>query len=229
MDDGMLLNVPEGIRTGPDGRPRCWWAGDDALYMAYHDTEWGRPVDDDRRLFEKLCLEGFQSGLSWLTILRKRPNFRRAFAGFDPKAIADFGEADVERLMADAGIVRNRAKILATINNARRYPELVAETGSLSAYLWSFEPDAASRPAALDHATLLTFGTSAESKAMSRDLRRRGWAFVGPTTAYAAMEAIGIVDDHLDACWVRPEVERARGEFHRPVRADAVGAAGAPR
>jgi DNA-3-methyladenine glycosylase I len=207
---------PEGIRPGADGRPRCWWAGDDPLYVAYHDTEWGRPVDDDRRLFEKLCLEGFQSGLSWLTILRKRENFRHAFAGFDPAAIADFGDDDVERLMADAGIVRNRAKILATINNARRYPELVAETGSLAAYLWSFEPDPASRPAALDHATLLTFGTSPESTAMSRDLRRRGWAFVGPTTAYAAMEAVGIVDDHLDGCWVRPEIERARAEFRRP-------------
>jgi DNA-3-methyladenine glycosylase I len=132
--------------------------------------------------------------------------------------VADFGDDDVERLMADAGIVRNRAKILATVNNARRYPELVAETGSLAAYLWSFEPDAASRPATLDHATLMTFGDSAESGAMSRDLRRRGWAFVGPTTAYAAMEAMGIVNDHLDGCWVRPEVERARGAFRRPTR-----------
>jgi len=214
------LTPDEGIGIGADGRPRCWWPGDDPLYVAYHDDEWGRPVDDDRRLFEKLCLEGFQSGLSWLTILRKRPSFRDAFAGFDPTAIADFGDDDVERLMADAGIVRNRAKILATINNARRYPELVAETGSLAAYLWSFEPDAASRPAALDHQTLMTFGVSAESKAMSRDLRRRGWAFVGPTTAYAAMEAMGIVNDHFDDCWVRPEVEDARAAFRRPVRLD---------
>jgi DNA-3-methyladenine glycosylase I len=213
-----LETVPDGIRVGPDGRPRCWWPGDDPLYVAYHDDEWGRPVGDDRRLFEKLCLEGFQSGLSWLTILRKRPTFRRAFAGFDPAAIAEFGDADVERLMADAGIVRNRAKILATINNARRYPELVAETGSLAAHLWSFEPDAEARPTTLDHATLLTFGTSPESTAMSRDLRRRGWAFVGPTTAYAAMEAMGIVNDHLDGCWVRPEVERARAAFRRPSR-----------
>lgn len=213
---------PEGIRIGNDGRPRCWWPGADPLYVAYHDDEWGRPVDDERRLFEKLCLEGFQSGLSWLTILRKRPNFREAFAGFDPGAIADFGDDDVERLMADAGIVRNRAKILATINNARRYPELVAEAGSLAAYLWSFEPDAASRPAAPDHDTLMTFGVSAESKAISRDLRRRGWAFVGPTTAYAAMEAMGIVNGHLDGCCVRPEVERARAAFRRPVRLDAL-------
>ena len=212
--------VAEGIRIGADGRPRCWWPGDDPLYVAYHDEEWGRPVDDDRRLFEKLCLEGFQSGLSWLTILRRRPNFRRAFSGFDPSAIADFGDDDVERLMADAGIVRNRAKILATINNARRYPELVAETGSLAAYLWSFEPDAASRPAVLDHETLMTFGVSAESKAMSRDLRRRGWAFVGPTTAYAAMQAMGTVNDHLVGCWARPEVEGARAAFRRPARLD---------
>lgn len=210
----------EGIHVGTDGRPRCWWPGDDPLYVAYHDEEWGRPVDEDRRLFEKLCLEGFQSGLSWLTILRKRPNFREAFAGFDPAVIAGFGDDDVERLMADAGIVRNRAKILATINNARRYPELVAETGSLAAYLWSFEPRAASRPAALDHGTLMTFGVSAESKAMSRDLRRRGWAFVGPTTAYAAMEAMGIVNDHLSGCWARPEVERERAAFRRPIRVD---------
>lgn len=215
----------DGIRVGTDGRPRCWWPGDDPLYVAYHDAEWGRPVDDDRRLFEKLCLEGFQSGLSWLTILRKRPSFRAAFAGFDPASVADFGDADVERLMADAGIVRNRAKILATINNARRYPELVAETGSLAAYLWSFEPDAAVRPATLDHATLMMFGVSAESKAMSRDLRRRGWAFVGPTTAYAAMEALGIVNDHLDGCWVHAEVERERAAFRRPMLLDTPGEA----
>ena len=213
--------VPDGIRIGADGRPRCWWPGDDPLYVAYHDDEWGRPVDDDRRLFEKLCLEGFQSGLSWLTILRKRPNFRRAFAGFHPRAVAEFDDADIERLMADAGIVRNRAKILATINNARRYPELVAETGSLAAYLWSFEPVPPSRPTALDHATLMAYSVSPESKAMSRDLRRRGWSFVGPTTAYAAMEAMGIVNDHLDGCWLRDEVEAARAAFPRPVRRDA--------
>jgi DNA-3-methyladenine glycosylase I len=214
------MTPADGILVGTDGRPRCWWPGADPLYVAYHDAEWGRPLNDDHRLFEKLCLEGFQSGLSWLTILRKRPSFRQAFAGFDPGLVSGFGDGDVERLMADAGIVRNRAKILATINNARRYPELVAETGSLAAYLWSFEPEAASRPATLDHDTLLTFGVSAESKAMSGDLRRRGWAFVGPTTAYAAMEAMGIVNDHLDGCWVRPEVERARAAFRRPVRLD---------
>ena len=218
----------DGIQIGVDGRPRCWWPGDDPLYVAYHDEEWGRPVDDDRRLFEKLCLEGFQSGLSWLTILRKRPSFGDAFADFDPSVVAGFDDDDVERLMADAGIVRNRAKILATINNARRYAELVAETGSLAAYLWSFEPAPALRPASLDHATLMTFGISDESKALSRDLRRRGWAFVGPTTAYAAMEAMGIVNDHLEDCWVRPEVERARAAFRRPARLDH-GVEGPPR
>ncbi len=207
---------PEGILVGADGRARCWWAGDDGLYQSYHDTEWGRPVADDRTLFQKLCLEGFQSGLRWLTILRKRENFRAAFAGFDPGAIADFGDDDVERLMADAGIVRNRAKIMATINNARRYAELVSETGSLAAHLWSFEPDPSSRPAILDHATLMTYGASPESKTLSTDLRRRGWAFVGPTTAYAAMEAMGIVNDHLDGCWARSEVEVLRQAFVRP-------------
>lgn len=210
------MSVENGLRVSDDGRSRCWWPGDDPLYVGYHDTEWGRPVDDDRRLFEKLCLEGFQSGLSWLTILRKRPRFREAFAGFDPAAISRFGEDDFERLMADSGIVRNRAKILATINNARRYAELVAETGSLAAFLWRYEPDPVTRPPVLDHPTLLKMGVSPESKAMSRDLRRRGWAFVGPTTAYAAMEAIGIVNDHLDGCWVRPIIEKQRRAFRRP-------------
>lgn len=214
------MSTDNGLRIGTDGRARCWWPGEDPLYLEYHDAEWGRPVADDRRLFEKLCLEGFQSGLSWLTILRKRPRFREVFAGFDPAAIAEFGEDEVERLMADPGIVRNRAKILATINNARRHAELAAEAGSLAAFLWSYEPDPATRPPVLDQATLLTMGISAESKAMSRDLRRRGWAFVGPTTAYAAMEAVGIVNDHLDGCWVRPVVEEQRRSFRRPRRAD---------
>ena len=201
---------------------RCTWAGADPLMVAYHDEEWGVPSHDDAHLFEMLTLESAQSGLSWLTILRKREGYRRAFKRFDAARVARFRARDLERLMQDAGIVRNRAKILATINNARRYPELVAETGSLAAYLWSFEPDAASRPDSLDHATLMTFGVSAESKAMSRDLRRRGWAFVGPTTAYAAMEAMGIVNDHLDGCWVCPEVERARAALRRPARQDGL-------
>jgi DNA-3-methyladenine glycosylase I len=208
--------ITEGIAIGGDGLARCWWSDGDPLYRDYHDTEWGRPVADDRRLFEKLSLEGFQSGLSWLTILRKRPNFRRAFGDFEPAVVAGFDDADVERLMNDAGIVRNRAKILATINNARRYPELVDEFGSLAAFFWRFEPDPASRPKLLDHATLMTLGASAESKALSNELRTRGWAFVGPTTAYAAMESLGIVNDHLEGCHVRAAVEAERAVFERP-------------
>jgi DNA-3-methyladenine glycosylase I len=213
---GHRASMPEGIAVGEDGVARCWWAGADPLYRTYHDDEWGRPVADDHQIFEKLCLEGFQSGLSWLTILRKRDNFRRAFRGFDPAQIAAFDTSDVERLMGDAGIVRNRAKIEATINNARRYAELSDELGGLAAYLWSYEPDAASRPATLDHAALMGTSVSAESVAMSKDLRRRGWAFVGPTTAYAAMEAMGIVNDHLTGCHVRDAVEAERASFVRP-------------
>ena len=208
----------EGIRVGSDGRARCWWPGDDPLYVEYHDKEWGWPVDDDRRMFEKLCLEGFQSGLSWLTILRKRPHFRQAFHDFDPARVAEFGPDDVERLMNDTGIVRNRAKILATINNARRYAELVDEAGSLAAFLWSYEPDPTARPAVMNYQTLVTMGVTSESRSMSRDLRRRGWSFVGPTTAYAAMEATGIVNDHLEGCWVRAAVEERRATFPRPGR-----------
>jgi DNA-3-methyladenine glycosylase I len=210
--------LTEGIAIGDDGLARCWWSDSDPLYRAYHDTEWGRPVSDDRRIFEKLSLEGFQSGLSWLTILRKRPNFRRAFGDFEPAVVAGFDDGDIERLMHDAGIVRNRAKIEATINNARRYPALVDEFGSLAAFFWRFEPDPASRPKRFDHTTLMTLGASAESKALSKELRTRGWAFVGPTTAYAAMESLGIVNDHLDGCHVRPAVEADRTVFRRPRR-----------
>ncbi len=206
-----------GIEIGEDGRPRCWWGAGDAAYRAYHDTEWGRPVGDDRRLFEKLSLEGFMSGLSWITILRKRESFRRAFADFEPKAIARFTAADEARLVADTGIVRNRAKIAATINNARRYQELVDELGSLAAYAWSFEPAARSKP--LDHAVLMQVKFSPEAAAMSKDLRRRGWAFVGPTTVYSFMEAMGLVNDHVAGCHVAEEVEDLRRSFRRPARA----------
>ena len=206
----------DGLLVGDDGVARCWWCGDDPLYRSYHDGEWGRPVGDDRRLFEKLSLEGFQSGLSWLTILRKRENFRRAFAGFDPASVARFNSRSVGRLMNDAGIVRNRAKIEATINNARRYADLVDEHGSLAAYVWSFEPDRAARPKRLTHGALMQMTTSPESVAMSKDLRKRGWAFVGPTTAYAFMQAMGLVNDHLTGCAVRDEVERSRASFVRP-------------
>jgi DNA-3-methyladenine glycosylase I len=208
--------LPEGIAVGDDGVGRCWWGAGDSLYRRYHDTEWGRPVAEDRRLFEKLCLEGFQAGLSWLTILRKREHFREVFAGFDPAAVAQFGPEQVERLLADPGIVRNRAKIEATINNARRYAELAGEFGSLAAYVWQYEPDLQARPPVLDHATLLQLGQSPESKAMSKDLRRRGWSFVGPTTVYAFMEAMGLVNDHLEGCDRRQAVERERERFRRP-------------
>ena len=211
-----ITPLPDGLVIGEDGLARCWWSEGDPLNRAYHDTEWGRPVADDRRLFEKFCLEGFQSGLSWLTILRKRPNFRRAFADFDTTVIAGFDEADIDRLMADTGIVRNRPKIEATINNARRYPRLVDEFGSFAAYVWRYEPDPGGRPAVMDRPALLDPSTSPESVALSKDLRKRGWAFVGPTTAYAAMQSMGLVNDHLGGCHVRDEVEGERARFERP-------------
>ena len=205
---------PDGIVRGEDGVARCWWADSAPEYRAYHDTEWGFPVDDDVRLFEKLSLEGFQAGLSWLTVLRKRAAFRRAFAGFDFERIAHFGEREVTRLLADAGIIRHRGKIEAVINNARRAVELVETEGSLAGYVWRFEPPA--RDGGLDRAALAELATTAESKALARDLKRRGWRFVGPTTVYAFMQAMGIVNDHLDGCHARGEVERARAEFERP-------------
>ena len=185
--------MPEGLANGPDGRPRCAWAVSAPEYVAYHDEEWGRPVHDDDALFERLCLEAFQSGLSWLTILRKRENFRAAFAGFEIARVADFGERDVERLMADAGIVRNRAKILAAINNARVARGLDTGLGEL---LWSFAPDPRPRPSSGAEVP----SSTPESKALARELKRRGFAFLGPTTVYAAMQACGLVDDHLEGC-----------------------------
>jgi DNA-3-methyladenine glycosylase I len=205
-----------GVEVGADGLARCWWCGDDAIYTGYHDTEWGRPVADDRRLFEVLSLEGFQAGLSWLTILRKRDAFRRAFADFEIDAVAEFDRRSVARLMADEGIVRNRAKIEATINNARRCAEMVEELGGLGAYVWGFEPDPRSRPASLDRAALLAMDGDAASAALSADLRRRGWRFVGPTTVYAFMQATGLVNDHLRGCDARARVEAARDAFPRP-------------
>lgn len=209
-------SLPAGIAVGDDGTARCWWCGDDPPYRRYHDEEWGRPSADDRKLFEKLCLEGFQSGLSWLTILRKRENFRKAFKSFDIEAVARFNARSVERLMTDAGIVRNRAKIEATVNNARRYRELVDEFGSLARYVWRFEPSAASRPAIVSYESLMEITHSPESAAMSKDLRRRGWAFVGPTTVYSFMEAMGLVNDHLEGCHARAPVEKERRSFERP-------------
>jgi DNA-3-methyladenine glycosylase I len=187
--------IDQALRVGADGLARCWWCGDDALYVAYHDLEWGRPQHDDVRLFEKLCLEGFQSGLSWLTILRKRDNFRAAFAGFVPERVAGFGPADVERLLADAGIVRHRGKISSTINNAGRMLDLVAEVGSLDAYVARYREPVDPGPTMR--------ATSEQSVAMSKDLKRRGWSFVGPTTVYAFMQAMGLVNDHVEGCHAR--------------------------
>jgi len=185
--------------VGEDGRARCGWCGTDPLYVAYHDDEWGRPVHDDQRLFEKLCLEGFQAGLAWITILRKRPAFRAAFAGFAIDVVAEYGDDDVERLLQDAGIVRHRGKIAAAIGNARRAQELIAEVGSLDAHVWSFAP--ARRPARLASCAEIPASTPG-STALSKDLKRRGWRFVGPTTVYAFMQSMGIVDDHVAGCWV---------------------------
>jgi DNA-3-methyladenine glycosylase I len=199
----MLERIPDGLWRGEDGRLRCAWCRADAGYVEYHDTEWGVPVRDDRALFEKICLEGFQSGLSWLTILRKRENFRRAFAGFDPARVARFTARDVTRLLGDAGIVRHRGKIESTINNAKRCADLVEEFGSLSAYVRRFEPTAASRPKKLTWDALKTMATTPESVALSKDLRKRGWTFVGPTTMYAFMQAMGLVNDHLHGCAFR--------------------------
>jgi DNA-3-methyladenine glycosylase I len=179
---------------------RCWWCGTDPLYIEYHDREWGKPVTDDRRLFEKVCLEGFQAGLSWLTILRKRENFRRAFADFDFDRVARYTARDVTRLLKDEGIIRHRGKIESTINNAQRAIELRTECGSLSNYFWRWEPDAASRPRRITREILAGLATSPESTALSKDLRRRGWTFVGPTTIYAFMQAMGLVNDHVDRC-----------------------------
>ncbi len=200
----------DGLITGEDGRQRCFWYGGLEDYRRYHDEEWGRPVTDDRRLFEKICLEGFQSGLSWLTILRKRDSFRAAFAGFDFHRVARFDDDDIARCLADAGIVRHRGKIVSTINNARRAMELEAEFGSLSRYFWSFEPDAEERPARMDYATLRANPTSPTSVRLSKDLKKRGWTFVGPTTVYAFMQAMGLVNDHIEGCCCREAVEALR-------------------
>ncbi len=199
-------------------RNRCSWAGPDPLYVRYHDEEWGRPVAEDRRLFEKICLEGFQAGLSWLTVLRKREHFRKAFRSFDPAVVARFSGAAVERLLLDPQIIRHRGKIESVINNARCALELEAEYGSLAAYFWRWEPDAARRPKRIDLATLKGMSATAESKALSADLKRRGWTFVGPTTVYAFMEAMGLVNDHVEGCFVREHIERARRRFSRPSR-----------
>jgi DNA-3-methyladenine glycosylase I len=205
----------DGIVVGEDGVARCRWADSAPEYRAYHDTEWGFPVSDDVRLFEKLSLEGFQAGLSWLTILRKREAFRQAFAGFDPERVAGFGERDIARLLADAGIVRHRGKIEAVINNAGRALELAAAEGSLARFVWGYEPQA--RTGRLDRARLADLAVTAESTALAKELKRRGWRFVGPTTVYAFMQAMGLVNDHLEGCDAREQVDRARQSFAKPL------------
>ncbi|MCJ7779771.1 MAG: DNA-3-methyladenine glycosylase I [Acidimicrobiia bacterium] len=196
------------MNVGVDGVTRCSWGNGTSDYLSYHDDEWGRPVDDDNRLFEKLSLEGFQSGLAWITILRKRPAFRDAFDQFDIMKVARYGEVDVTRMLGDAGIVRHQGKIRSTINNARRSLEVVDEYGSLGALIWSFEPE--SRPPTWD-------ATTPESVALAKDLKSRGFSFVGPTTAYAFMQAMGLVNDHVLGCAVRDAVEAERTAFNRPV------------
>jgi DNA-3-methyladenine glycosylase I len=210
-----MARTIDGIELGGDGRPRCSWCGEHDDYRAYHDSEWGFPVVDDRRLFEKICLEGFQSGLSWLTILRKRENFRRAFRDFDFERLAR-RPPRVDVLLRDAGIVRHRGKIESTINNARRARELAREFGSLANYFWTFGPSAEVRPSELTRAELAKLSVTPASIALSKDLKRRGWTFVGPTTMYAFMQAMGLVNDHLEGCHVRAAAERARAKLRRP-------------
>ncbi len=197
------------LHTDDHGVTRCWWCAGDPLYLDYHDNEWGFPVADDFRLFEKICLEGFQVGLSWLTILRKRENFRRAFREFDFLTVARFNRRSVERLLKDAGIVRHRGKIESTINNAKRAIEVVEEYGSLAAFVWQFEPHLTNRRKKL-------VSESRESRDFSKVLKSRGWTFVGPTTIYAFMQAMGMVNDHVDGCVVRAKVNTARRAFKRP-------------
>ncbi len=197
------------LYTSDDGQKRCDWCAATADYLKYHDREWGFPVSDDKRLFEKICLEVFQAGLSWLTILNKRENFRKAFCGFDFNKVAKFTEADVERLLQDAGIVRHRGKIEAVINNAKQAKLLIKETGSLAAYFWSYEPKEMPAKKVLPSQTDV-------SKAISKDLKKRGWKFVGPTTVYAFMQAMGMVNDHLPGCVIYEQVAQARSKFKRP-------------
>lgn len=210
-----MTRRPPGLIKDDEGTARCFWCGDKDDYIAYHDREWGMPVVDDHRLYEKICLEGFQSGLSWLTVLRKREAFRAAFSGFDFDKVARFRKARIERMLKNAAIIRHRGKIESAINNAKRARELRDEFGSLAAYFWSHEPTKG-RPKRITRATLRKLSRSPESTAMAKDLKRRGWSFVGPTTLYAFMQASGIVNDHLTGCSARDRVERARDRLKRP-------------
>ena len=211
-----MERAADGLVQGEDGVRRCAWHGNLPDYLHYHDHEWGRPVRDDRRLFEKICLEGFQSGLSWLTILRKRENFRAAFDGFDFERIAIYDEADIARLLEDKGIVRHQGKIRSVINNANRARDMVDEFGSLAAYFWAQEPQPVDRPELVTWAHIRANPTTSGSVRISKDLKKRGWTFVGPTTVYAFMQAMGLVNDHIEGCVCRQEVELERSQFKRP-------------
>jgi DNA-3-methyladenine glycosylase I len=208
--------APTGLFTDDQHVTRCVWCRATPEYQHYHDQEWGFPVQDDRRLFEKICLEGFQAGLSWLTILNKRDAFRRGFSEFNIDEVARYGESESKRLLLDAGIVRHRGKIASTINNARRAQELRQEFGSLAAYFWQFEPATATRPQQITRQTMSGVTTSPESIALSKDLRKRGWSFVGPTTMYAFMQAMGLVNDHIEGCSARAKASDARAAFKSP-------------
>jgi DNA-3-methyladenine glycosylase I len=212
-----------GLAVGSDGAPRCFWCAGDPLYESYHDREWGLPVRDDLRLFEKICLEGFQAGLSWLTVLRKRESFRRAFHGFDPQRVARMNGRSIARLLADPGIIRHKGKLESAVNNARRTLELIEARGSLAAHLWDFEPEARERPKRITLPALRRLTESRASQALSKDLRQRGFSFVGPTTMYALMQAMGLVNDHLEGCPSRERAASARARFRvpRPLRGSA--------
>ncbi|MFT7520175.1 MAG: DNA-3-methyladenine glycosylase I [Kiritimatiellia bacterium] len=214
-DDGSP-KLPDGLVLSADGMPRCAWAGSVPGFAKYHDTEWGFPVDDEHMLFEKVCLEGFQSGLSWRTILNKRPAFREVFLDFDFEKVARFTDADVQRLLGDARIIRHRGKILATINNAQRACEVVEQHGSLGALLWRYEPAPERRPEHLTHAIARSTSKTEDSAKLAKDLKKLGWKFFGPTTAYAFMQAMGLVNDHIEGCVVRDACETSRDAFVRP-------------
>lgn len=205
-----------GLAPGSDGKLRCFWGAGDPLYQAYHDGEWGLPVRDDVRLFEKVCLEGFQAGLAWITVLRKREAFRRAFKGFEPEQVARMNARSVDRLLRDPSIIRHRGKIESAIANARRTLEIVEERGSFAAYLWDFEPIATERPKRVTLAAVRKLSETPTSRALSKDLRRRGFSFVGPTTMYALMQAMGLVNDHIEGCPTRERALRARARFQVP-------------
>ena len=211
-----MSDLPDGLTDLPDGQPRCRWHGGVPEYVRYHDTEWGRPVGDEQKLFEKLCLEGFQAGLSWITILRKREAFRAGFHGFDIDRVAAMTAEDVERLVLDAGIIRHRAKILSVINNAKRVLAMRAEGQSFAAFLWSFEPPADERPAVMDLAHLSANPVTPASTRLSKALKAKGFSFVGPTTVYAFMQSMGFVNDHMQGCICHAPCEAERAAFKRP-------------